>query len=82
MDKENFCFAKVRANAIIPSKRDSDAGYDVYANFEEEYIIIQPQTSKLIPTGIASAFSPDYVVLLEERGSTGIKNIKRNAGKH
>lgn len=27
-------FAKVRENAIIPSKRDEDAGYDLYANVE------------------------------------------------
>src|SRR5690554_1781786 len=27
-------FAKVREDAIIPSKRDEDAGYDLYANIE------------------------------------------------
>ena len=30
-------FAKVRPTAKIPTKRDEDAGYDIYANFEEDY---------------------------------------------
>src|SRR5690606_15111734 len=31
-------FAKVREDAIIPSKRDEDAGYDLYANIEPREI--------------------------------------------
>ena len=77
---EKIYFAKVKPDAIIPSKKDFDAGYDIYANFPEEQIIIEPFTSKLIPTGIASTFSSCYVALLEERGSTGVKNLKRSAG--
>lgn len=73
-------FAKVKPNAIIPSKRIEDAGYDVYACFEEENFIISPFRSELVPTGIASAFDSDYGLVFRERGSTGIKNIKINAG--
>ncbi len=77
---DTIYFAKVRPDAVIPSKRDCDAGYDIYANFIEENFMIPPHTSRLVPTGIASAFSSDYMVLFEERGSTGVKNIKKNAG--
>jgi dUTP pyrophosphatase len=73
-------FAKVKEDAIIPTKRDEDAGYDLYANFESPQMIIEPFTSRLIPLGIASAFSKDYVALLCERGSTGVRNMKKNAG--
>lgn len=76
----NIYFAKVRESAIIPSKREEDAAYDIYANFEEDYIIIQPHETKMIPTGIASAFSSDYVALLKERGSNGSKGIGQRAG--
>ena len=73
-------FAKVRDTAIIPSKRDEDVGYDLYPCFDEDYIKIEPFTSKLIPTGIASAFDINYGLIFYERGSTGVKNLKVNAG--
>jgi phytoene dehydrogenase-like protein len=54
-------FAKVRPNAIIPTKRLEDAGYDIYANFEEDYIVLNPHETKMIPTGIACACDTDYL---------------------
>lgn len=77
---DKLYFAKVKPEAIIPSKRSEDAGLDLYSCFEEECMIIEPHTSKLIPTGLASAFSEAFVMVLMERGSTGSKNIKRNCG--
>lgn len=73
-------FAKVRPNAIIPSKRDEDAGYDVYACFDEDYIAIEPFTTKGVTTGIATAFSNKYYVQVEERGSTGKIGMKKSSG--
>ena len=73
-------FAKVHPNAIIPSKRDEDMGFDIYACFDEDYIVINPHETKLIPTGIASACDPDYGFLVFERGSTGSKGIARRCG--
>lgn len=75
-----FYFAKTNPNATIPDKKKENAGYDIYACFEQEHILIPSFKSMLIPTGIATAFSNKYVLLLEERGSTGTKNLKRNAG--
>lgn len=73
-------FAKVRPTAIIPSKRDEDAGYDIYANFEEDYITVAPHETKMIPTGIASACDSSYCFILKERGSTGTKGIAQRCG--
>lgn len=73
-------FAKVHPSAIIPSKRDEDMGFDIYACFDEDYIVIGQHQTKLIPTGIASACNPKYGFLLRERGSTGSKGIALRCG--
>ena len=79
--KENdLVFAKVKEGAIIPSKEDENAGYDIYSCFDEDYRIVLPHDTELIPTGIASALSPKYYIQIEERGSTGSKGIKKSAG--
>lgn len=73
-------FAKVRPDAKIPSKRVEDMGFDIYACFDEDYIVIPPHETKLIPTGIASSCEPEYGFLLRERGSTGSKGIALRCG--
>jgi dUTP pyrophosphatase len=78
MDK--IYFSKVNPDAIIPSKIEENAGYDVYANFEEDFIWIKPHSTEMIPTGIASACSSDYYFQLFERGSTGTKGIGQRCG--
>ena len=79
--KDNeLVWAKVKPDAIIPTKRDEDAGYDIYPCFEEDYIVIPSHETRMISTGIASAFTDDYVVVLKERGSTGTKGIAQRCG--
>lgn len=73
-------FAKVKENAVIPSKRAEDAGYDIYACFDESCRVIQPHQTVMIPTGIASSFDDDFVMLAEERGSTGSRGMAKRAG--
>lgn len=80
MKEKMIYFAKTKPEAIIPSKREEDGAFDVYACFEEDYKVILPHETALIPTGIASAFSSDYVAILKERGSTGSKGIGQRAG--
>jgi len=64
-------FAKKKQEAIIPSKRDEDAGYDFYAAGRDDEWIIEPGEIKIIPTGIATAFDSDKVLIIKERSSTG-----------
>ena len=78
--EDELIFAKVKPSAIIPSKRDEDAAYDIYACFDEDYLVIPPHKTVLIPTGIATVFSPKWVALLRERGSNGSKGIAQRAG--
>ena len=76
----NIKFAKVHPNAVIPTKRIEDAAMDIYACFDLDWIGIEPHSSKLIPTGIASAFDSNWAIVFRERSSTGVKNMKVNAG--
>ena len=80
MKKDEILFAKVDKHATIPSKRDEDAGYDIYPCFDEDYRVIMPHETVMIPTGIASAFDKSWYVQLQERGSTGSRGIKYGAG--
>lgn len=73
-------FSKVCEDAIIPSKREEDAGYDIYACFKEDAMVIRPNQCVFIPTGIATAFDNDYVALLRERGSTGSRQMAIRCG--
>lgn len=77
---EKIYFAALREGARIPAKRDEDAGYDIYACFEEPYFRFEPFETKLVPSGIISAFPPEYVAVLKERGSTGSRGIGQRAG--
>ena len=79
--KENdLLFAKVKPNAIIPTKNEEDAGMDIYSCFDEDYMVILQHSTKLIPTGIASAISDKYYLQVQERGSTGVIGMKYGAG--
>lgn len=80
-------FAKTRPNAKIPTKRDEDGWYDLYFTPHEAHengeisFVLQPYSTHLIPTGIASAFNPLYRAVVGERGSTGSIGLKVSAGK-
>lgn len=80
VEGNDLIFAKVRSDATIPTKESYNAGYDIYACFEEDFIYIKSHETKLIPTGIASAMSENFYAQIEERGSTGSKGIKKSAG--
>ena len=73
-------FAKVKENAVIPKREKWNAGMDIYPCFDEEYMIIMPGETVLVPTGIASAIDDDYYIQIQERGSSGSKGIKYSAG--
>ena len=73
-------FAKTKKEAILPSKRIEDAGFDLFACFEGDFLRLNPFEVKLIPTGIACAFEDGYYLQIEERSSTGKINLKKNAG--
>lgn len=79
-NKVNIKCAKVRKEAIIPSKIVENAAFDIYACFEDEGFVIKPHETKLVPTGIATAMDSGYGLVLRERGSTGSKGMGLRAG--
>ena len=80
MEKPFLKVKKLNENSIIPSKRDEDAGYDLYGQFEENNVILNPGEVKLIPTGISIEFPKDWVFYIAERSSAGSKGIARRCG--
>lgn len=81
MRNENIIkFAKLRESVTIPSKLSHNACYDVYANFEENSVVLKPYETKLISTGIISAFDEKYMISLRERGTNTKNKLKVSAG--
>ena len=80
MTKRDLYFAKLHKDAIIPTKRDEDAGYDFYPAFDERYISINPLETVLVPTGIATAIHNSKYLKLCERSSLASKGIKISGG--
>lgn len=77
---ETIYFSKLRPSAILPSKRAEDAGYDIYLCLEEDAVCLAPHETRALPSGIASACSPDYYFQIFERGSSGTKGIGQRCG--
>ena len=73
-------FAKTKPNAIIPTKREEDGCYDIYACTDED-ILMPPHSVRLIPTGIASAFDSKYRISIRERGSNAKSTFIVMAGQ-
>lgn len=73
-------FARMNDNAIVPSKRAEDSGYDIYSCFDEDSITLNPGEIKLIPSGICTAFTPNYVFFIKERSSTGAIGLSTRMG--
>lgn len=65
-------------NAILPTKRWTDAGFDVYALSAP--IVIEPHTTKLIPTGLGCCVSPGFWAFAVDRGSTGSIGLHTHCG--
>lgn len=79
-DETIIYFAKMYNDVIIPSKENENAGYDIYAHFDEEEFNFKPHETRLVPTGLLSACSQEYVLIGKERGSTGSIGMKCGAG--
>ena len=76
----DFCWAVSDEKVKVPTKRESDAGYDIYAFFDEDYIVIAPHQSKIINTGLYSALPDNFFLEFKERSSTAKYNMGIRAG--
>jgi len=80
MNSNYLYFAKTKPLAVLPTKRIEDSGYDIYSCFEEESVLLNPGDIKMIPSGIATAFSNKYVLFIKERSSTGSIGLSTRMG--
>ena len=62
----------------MPSKRDEDAGFDIYSS--ELEAVLKPGETKLFSTGLRSAFPKNYWIEIKERGSTGAVGLSVRSG--
>mgnify|MGYP003641464259 CR=1 FL=1 len=73
-----FEVKKLTDSSQVPTKgHPSDAGWDLYA---DEDIDVWPEETKLISTGIAMSIPKNFVGLIWDRSSMGVKGIHRHAG--
>lgn len=80
--KENeLLFAKTKENAIIPSKRDEDGCYDIYACFDDDEIVIEPFRNMLVDSGIATAFDKRWRLAIRERGTNSKSGLMTMSGQ-
>ena len=65
---------KLNPKVTLPSYKTKGAsGMDLMA-FVKEKIVIKPQSSALIPTGLSVAFSEDYEIQIRPRSGLAAKN--------
>lgn len=80
MNIDEIYFARKDETVKLPTKREEDGCYDVYAHVSGTFKI-EPHTNRLIPTGLYSAFSPKYRIGIRERGSNTKTNMITMAGQ-
>lgn len=80
MKKPYFKIKLLNNRAFLPSKRDEDAGFDLYAIHEEDFLILKPGDIHMFKTGIAIEIPKDWVFSIYERSSTGTKGIATRCG--
>ena len=65
---------KLNPKVILPAyKTNGASGMDLVA-FISERVVIKPQSSALIPTGLSVAFSRDYEIQIRPRSGLAAKN--------
>lgn len=69
---------KTNAKAKLPTKRDEDAGFDVYTI--EDGVALMPHEVKLFSTGLQYAIDGAYWLMAFDRGSTGSRGIHTHCG--
>jgi len=73
---------KLRDDARIPQRGSAEAaGADLYACFDGESIVIEPGSTVMVPTGIASEIPSGYAGLIMARSGLSVKRDLAPANK-
>ncbi len=74
-------FGKMNSTVILPSRREEDGCYDIYANFKEDSIKIGKNEVVNVSTGLKSIFNKKYRICIRERGSNTKSKLLVMAGQ-
>ena len=74
----NIKWFKLNPKAIIPTKTEAAAGFDIYTI--ENNIIMPPHSQKLFSTGLAVVPEEGWWLMVFDRGSTGSKGLHVHCG--
>lgn len=69
---------KLNPEAIIPTKTEDNAGFDIYTI--EEKVVMKPHTKHLFSTGLGVCVEKGWWLKAEDRGSTGSKGLHIHCG--
>lgn len=79
-------YSRENDECIIPTKRDEDAGYDLYVDpiwlkdNHDSVMVIGAHKTCAFDTGLRTVLPITHYAQIEERGSTGIRAMKFGAG--
>ena len=69
---------KLTPDAIIPTKRAEDAGFDIYTT--ETDVLLRPHEKHLFKTGLAYWIDKEHWLMGVDRGSTGSRGLHIHCG--
>lgn len=69
---------KCNPKAIIPTKTNAAAGFDIYTI--EKNVVLEPHSQHLFSTGLQVAIEEGYWLAVWDRGSTGSKGLHVHCG--
>ena len=69
---------KLTPDAIIPTKRAEDAGFDIYTT--ETDVLLQPHEKHLFKTGLTYWIDKEHWLMGADRGSTGSRGLHIHCG--
>lgn len=78
MSKVKLGWYKLNKKAIIPTKTEDNAGFDIYT-IEEDFIL-EPHTNHLFSTGLSAVVEKGWWLMAADRGSNGSKNAHIHCG--
>lgn len=78
MDNITIKWYLMNDKAILPTKTDKAAGFDVYTT--SDFIRIKPGERFMAPTGLGFIINDDYWLDAKDRGSTGSKGMHLHCG--
>lgn len=77
--KPTLVWCPLQEEVSVPTKRDNDAGYDIYAKLDKP-ILLYPHSVYLFSTGLATKIPDGYWMCVKERSSTGLLNLSVRSG--